>query len=174
MGMMRKLTTVAVGFTLLATAISPAMARHNGGWNRGHHRHHDNVDAGDVIAGVAVVGILAAILSSASKNKRVNDDARRDRDEYPSRVGGGADGIDTENAAVDACAKAAEDRVGESASVRDISTVSKSANGWDVEGIVEQRDGWRDRSADRKKFTCSVRYGAVEDVYIEQDVVALR
>ena len=171
MGNMRKLTMGAVGVALLTTAISPAMARHNSGWNRGHHRHHDNVDAGDVIAGVAIVGILAAILSSSAKNKRVNDDARTNGGDYPVRNRGG---IDTENAAVDACAQAAEDRVGERASVRDISTVTKSLNGWDVEGIVEQRDGWRDKSGDAKKFTCSVRYGAVEDVYIEKDVVALR
>jgi hypothetical protein len=180
MGLMRKLTGGAVAMALLSTAATPAMARGYGGFGGGfgydngygdyRHRHHDRVDAGDVIGAIAVVGIIAAIASAASKKNRSSD--RTNRDDYPNQRQQGS--ISTENQAVDACAQAAEQRAGQSASVREISTVNRSTDGWDVEGVVEERDGWRDRNGDKKRFTCSVRYGAVDSVYIDSDKVAYR
>jgi hypothetical protein len=182
MSLMRKLTGGAVAMAMLSTAITPAMAQGGfyGGYNYGngygygegrHHRHHDRVDAGDVIGAIAIVGIIAAIASAGSKKSRNNDTVRRDRDGYPQQRQGS---INSENEAVDACALAAEQRVGETASVREISTVEKSSDGWDVEGIVEQRDNWRDRNGDRKRFTCSVRSGSVDNIYVEDGKVAYR
>jgi hypothetical protein len=158
----RKLTAGIVATALLSGSITPAFAHdYDRGWGRGHHRwhDHDHVDAGDVIAGVAVIGILAAILSSSGKKK--HDTARRDGD------------INSEDAAVDACAQATEAQAGAKASVRDITQVDRNAEGWDVEGIVEQRTEWRDDSdTERRRFTCSVRYGAVQNVTIDTDTVA--
>jgi len=160
----RKLTAGIVATALLSGSITPAFAHdYDRGWGRGHHgwRHHDHVDAGDVIAGVAVIGILAAILSSSGKKKHTT--TRRDGD------------INSEDAAVDACAQAAEARAGDKASVRDITQVDGNADGWDVEGIVEQRTEWRnDDNSDtqKRRFTCTVRYGAVQNVYIDADSVA--
>lgn len=54
------LTAAAV----LSMTASPAMAR---GW-KGHHR--DRVDAGDIFAGILVIGGIAAIASAASKSSR--------------------------------------------------------------------------------------------------------
>lgn len=150
------------------------------GWGR--HRGHDRVSAGDVIGAIAVIGVIAAVASAASKAKNTS---RRDRDDdrYPERTDRSDDRRDdsrrsgdirNEEQAVDACATAAEERAGQTASVRDITTVRPSQDGWDVEGVVEQRDGWRDRSADKRRFTCSIRFGSVENVYIESGVVALR
>jgi hypothetical protein len=180
MGLMRKLTGGAVAVALLSTAATPAMARGYGGFGGGFgygngydgygHRHHDRVDAGDVIGAIAVIGIIAAIASAASKKNRSSD--RTNSDDYPNQRQQGS--ISTENQAVDACAQAAEQRAGQSASVREISTVDRNADGWDVEGVVEERDGWRDKTGDRKRFTCSVRYGAVDSVYIDSDKVAYR
>lgn len=159
----RKLTAGIVATAMLLGSTSPALARdYRGGHGHGHHgwRHHrDNVDAGDVIAGIAVVGILAAILSSSAKKKR--DAGRSDG------------GIASDDAAVDACAQAVESQAGAKSSVRDITQVDRNADGWDVEGIVEQRTQWRnDGDSESRRFTCSVRFGAVQDVYVDPGTVA--
>lgn len=126
------------------------------------YRHRDRVSAGDVIAGIAVLGTIAAIASSASKRKRERGEGAR------------FNRISSESEAVDACAIAAEERGGEAASVRDISQVDRTGDGWDVEGVIEKRASWRDEAGDRSRFTCSVRYGMVDHVYIEADGVATR
>lgn len=201
MGRMRNILGAGVAAAVLATTVTPAMAgsygsisigsgwsSHNGGYGLGYgrgwrrHRGHDRVDAGDVIGAIAIIGVIAAVASAASKTKNTT---RRDRgdDRYPDRSdrsddrrndSGRAGDIRNEEQAVDACATAAEERAGQTASVRDITNVRPSQDGWDVEGVVEQRDGWRDRSADKRRFTCSIRYGSVENVYIESGTVAFR
>ena len=57
---------------MLATSASPAMARH-------YHRDR-GIDAGDVIAGVLIIGGIAAVASAATKNNR-----DRQRTRYPDR-----------------------------------------------------------------------------------------
>lgn len=159
---LRKLTAGIIATAMLFGSTAPAFARdYDRGWGHGHHgwRHHDHVDAGDVIAGVAVIGILAAILSSSGKKR--HDTSRSDGN------------ITSEDAAVDACAQAAEAQAGTKASVRDITQVDRIADGWDIEGIVEQRTEWRnDSDTERRRFTCSVRYGAVQNIAIDTDTVA--
>jgi hypothetical protein len=196
----RKFIAGGVAAALLSSSATPAFAGRGGpyvsggvGWNsgwsgngwgggggRGWGRHHDHVDAGDVIAGLAIFGVIAAIASSASKSKRDRDrDPDREARDYPdnrypdsrdSRSSSG--GIRSEDAAIDACAVAAEARGGETSSVRDITDVRKSIDGWDIEGVIEQRDNWRDKSADKKRFSCAVRDGAVEHVYIDSSPLA--
>ena len=187
MGIMRKTISGAIITAMLATTATPAFARDGGyygggsyGGNYGHRRHHDRgVSAGDVIAGVAILGVFAAIASAASKPKaprypervynhypQQNDDSRVQQSQRGS--------ITSENAAVDACATAAEERAGSMASVREITNVNADVDGWDVEGVIEQRSDWRDRNANRKSFSCSVRFGSVETVYIDGGSVALR
>jgi hypothetical protein len=182
MGLVRKTVSGAVVAAMLATSVTPAFADRGfgydrGGYGNGYRRHHDKNDAGDVIAGIAVVGIIAAIALAASKPKRPRYSDRADN-RYPQddnrSVQQSRGSINSENAAVDACAAAAEDRGGQSASVREITAVDANRDGWEVEGVIEQRSGWRDRSAQRKRFTCSIRYGAVETVYIDRDTYALR
>jgi hypothetical protein len=197
MGKMRKMTAAGALAAMVLTTATPAMARGYGsigigsggggfgyglGYGRswGGRRHHRNrVDAGDVIGAIAVIGVIAAVASAASKSKG-NTSSRRDRDDdrYPDRrrddrrSNDRYGNINSEDQAVDACAMAAEERAGQTGSVRDITNVSRSNDGWDVEGVVEERDGWRDRSADKRRFTCSVRFGSVENVYIESGKVA--
>jgi hypothetical protein len=166
---------------LLITSVSPAAAGWGGGFGGGYgnawggggwghnRRHHDN-DTGEILGGLVLGAILVGVLSSASKKSK---QARQDRgDAYPTRDSQSRGSIATEDGAVDACAMAAEDRAGRSASVRDINAVNKNSDGWDVEGVVESRDSWRDRAGDRHKFTCSVRFGSVETVYVEDRTVA--
>ena len=100
-----------VAAALLATAVAaPADAR------RRHHRDHDDVDTGDVIAGALVVGGIAALLSAGStENKRRKQDA-----------------------AVDACAGEAERREG--GLVGEITGVSKRNGYYTVRGELDARE----------------------------------
>ncbi len=191
MGIMRKMTAAGVVAAMLATTATPAFAGGYGsisigsgygysGYGHGygrHRRHRDRVDTGDVIGAIAVVGIIAAIASASSKKKSTSTRDRdwdRDSDWKRDSQQSRSSDIRTEDAAVDACAVAAEQQAGQTASVRDITSVTSRDNGWSVEGVIEERDNWRDRSADRRRFTCTVRYGEVEDVRIESGVVAFR
>jgi hypothetical protein len=183
---MRITIAASVSAALLATTATPVTAGGFGGpfvsggfgygsgygghGRRWKHRHRDRVDAGDVIAGIAIIGVIAAIASSSSKSKR---DRRSDRVDRDNDRRTGSD-IVSEDQAVNACATAAERQGGETASVRDILAVDRTKDGWDVEGTIEQRDGWRDKSADRRRFTCSVRFGDIDNVYIDTGTVALR
>lgn len=170
----RKFVAGSVAAALMASSVTPAMAGWGGGgygggydgYGRRHHRDHD--DAGAIIGAIAVVGIIAAIASASSKSKQQRGYPTSNND---SNQRGN---INSENAAVDACANATEQRGGQMASVRDISNVRTNSDGWDVEGTVEQRADWRDRTPEKHRFTCSVRYGAVDSVYIDGDAVALR
>ncbi|MEA2998322.1 MAG: hypothetical protein QOH04_2507 [Sphingomonadales bacterium] len=109
---------------LLGTTAAPAEARH---W----HRHHDDVDAGDVVAGAVVVGGIAAIASAITEGNRAKQDA-----------------------AVDGCAREAESRTG--GRVSEIGRVSKSKGYYTVEGETEQADG-----GPRQSFSCMIRNGTV-------------
>jgi hypothetical protein len=89
---------------------------------------------------------------------------------YADRVGTGFAG--TEDAAVDACAQAAEqqgyDR-GFRAVVRDIDGVERLREGFNVDGVVEARRGWRDPRPETWGFRCSVRDGRVVNVDLGQE-----
>ena len=109
------------------------------------HRHRDRVDAGDVIAGVAIIGVLAAIAGAASNN----DDGRRTQQEPyrepyrdPSRQtrGWNSNGIET---AVEMCVSQLErgnDRV------ESVDEASRDASGWNVAGVLNNGEN----------FTCRI------------------
>ena len=158
----RSVITAGLATAMLATSVTPAMAQgfpgnygygNQGYGNRGYdrgRRHNRGVSAGDVIAGVAIIGIIAAIAGAASKSN--------------NRTRGNEGNINTEDQAADACASRVEQRYGNSARVRNIETVQRTSDGYEVRGTVETNDR-EDRNSQR--FTCSIRYGQVEDVRIE-------
>jgi hypothetical protein len=165
------ITGSAVALALVATAVTPAFAR-GGGWGGyRHHRHHDRIDAGDVITGIFLISAIAAI-SGGSKRAKREREQRRAENNYPrdeESNGARFAKISNENDAVNACARAAEDRAGEASSVRRISTVRADGDGWNVDGVIEQRDTWQDRTARERNFSCSVRFGRVESVNMGSD-----
>lgn len=180
---MRKLVSGAAAAALLVATATPALADGRGfggpggGFGGGYggyggygERHHDRGDnGGDILAGLAIFGVIAAVaIAASSSNKNKNNS----NDNYPRNSDGRYGDINSENAAVDACAKATEARAGDSASVREINSVDRNSDGWDVQGTVEQRDSWRSSSADRHHFRCTVRYGSVDRITIESDRVA--
>ena len=127
-------TALAAALSMLAT---PVQARDHWG-HGGHHRgHHDNIDGGDVVAGVLVLGAIAAIAGAAS-----HDRAQRNAERYPApdddgvryvpgndRFEGG--GMDR---AVDMCVGAVEQR---SAPVGSVDSATRDAGGWAVSGALE-------------------------------------
>ncbi|MEA3040371.1 MAG: hypothetical protein QOE79_2884 [Sphingomonadales bacterium] len=121
---MRRAIYWASAVALLATSAAPAEARR---W----HRHRDDVDAGDVVTGAIVVGGIAAIANAITQGNREKQDA-----------------------AVDACAGEAENRLG--GRVADIGSVSKSKGYYTVEGQVEPPEG-----GPRQSFSCTVRNGTI-------------
>jgi hypothetical protein len=165
MKMVRSVTAAALAATMLATSVTPALAQGypGGGYsNRGYdgygrnHRRHDRIGAGEVIGGLAILGVIAAIASSGSKRNRSYDDSYRG-------------GINTENAAADACAAEVE-RAGGRQHVSGIDTVTRTRDGYSVRGTVDTGEGGYGYGRnDRQRFSCEVRYGAVESVRIDDN-----
>lgn len=181
----------ATSFTGLGVA-SPAQAQwggyygggyYGGGYyspyrNRGHYRHRDRIDVGDVIGTVLVVGAVASVIGAISDN----DDNRRDRrdrryrdydDRYDNRDYvprreqrdyRSTRGSNSErDRASDACSWAAEGRAGDGARVRDIRSVRQDGQGWRVDGSI-------DYSGREEGFTCGYTNGQVDFVQLGQSL----
>ncbi len=146
--MKSKLFRIGGAFATAATlslSAAPALARSGvyigsgwgwgGGW--GHHRHHD--DLGDILAGVLIVGGIAAVASAAANADRNRHappyrypgapDARRGAnygDGRPEwRPGGSID------AAVDRCVGEVERG---DAQVGEVERVNRDGDGWRIDG----------------------------------------
>ena len=146
----------------LSMAATPALAQGwGGGWGGGRH-HDDGISAGDVFAGVLVLGTIAAIASASSKSNRDSQarssdtrdqtyreeaprysDRQASRDQDSRSYAYNARGID---GAVDSCVSEVERS---SRSVDSVDTVNRDGDGWRVEGRV--RGG--------TAFACSVANG---------------
>ncbi|WP_202131677.1 hypothetical protein [Aurantiacibacter rhizosphaerae] len=110
---------------------------------RGYRHRNRGVDAGDVVAGVVVLGALAAIIGSSNKDRdrdyrydrrdRVRYDDRRDRNHgnYESS------GVES---AVDMCVDQVEyaDK-----RVENVDEAQRSASGWNVSGTLSTGQSWR-------------------------------
>lgn len=144
-----RLTGAIAAAAALSMIATPALARGGswGGWGkRYHHRHHDRIDTGDVLAGILILGGIAAVASAAgkaSRDTREREPERRDAPRYgepreQAEIGPGSIGM-----AVDACAQEVEraDR-----SIDAISSVERDGEGWRVEGRV----------SNGRPFACSV------------------
>ncbi|WP_296681258.1 hypothetical protein [Novosphingobium sp.] len=151
----------------LSLVASPALAGDRwGGWN-GWGGHRDRVDAGDVLAGILIIGGIAAVASAASKsgkNRRYDDRRYEDRrdgdtrdyrgDDYRNddyrqgsspQARGGSASRDTRdlNGAVDRCVSEIERGA---ARVESVDRAERDDNGWKVEGRVGGDD----------RFACTV------------------
>lgn len=122
-------------------------------WRYRGHRHR--VDAGDVLAGVLIIGGIAAIANAASNSERDRRYRERDvryrdyRDDRPvtrrSNSGRGIDG------AVDRCLAEIERDV----RVESVDSVDRTGEGWRVTGTIFNGD----------RFTCRIgEDGRVDDV----------
>ena len=111
---------------------------------RYRYRRHRGVDAGDVLAGVLIIGGIAAIANAAKnadsrryrdrdyryRDYRNRDDRRTDyRQEYDAR------GIDR---AVEMCA----DEIERNARIDSVDAVNRTASGWQVTGSLYNGEGF--------------------------------
>jgi len=190
MNMLSKAALMATTGAMLVTAL-PAEARPHYG------RHHDGIDAGDVIAGALIIGGIAAVASAASSGNRY-----RDRDRWDDRRDDDSDGYYNNGynsrTAVSQCVRAAQreaSRYGRWARVTDVTRIERTRGGYEVRGrvVVEDRDwdrgygrdwgrGWdrNDRwgnrydrygdGYDKGRFSCTTRFGQINDL----DVSGLR
>lgn len=146
MKMLSKAALMATTGAMLVTAL-PADAR-------SYRRHHDGIDAGDVIAGALIIGGIAAVASAASNSSRDRyDDRYRDRgrgwdddDRYDDRGGYYNNGYSSRSA-VEQCVRAARseaNRYGGWARVTDVTRIDRVRGGYEVRGrlVVEDR-GYR-------------------------------
>lgn len=107
----------------------------------GRHRHRDRgIDAGDVVAGVVVLGALAAIIGSNRDRNRDREryEERRDQVRYDEPRDRGYDSRGIENA-VDMCVAEIErynDRV------ESVHEARRAPDGWHVAGTLDNGSGW--------------------------------
>jgi len=106
----------------------------SGYYGRRHHRHRDRIDAGDVLAGVLVLGAIAAVASSAGKSSRSERYDDRYREPPPPRPSGSysSSGIDN---AVDICTGQVERG---SERIAGVDEASRRSDGWHISGQLEQ------------------------------------
>lgn len=170
--MLKSLTGLGAAGAMLVTGMAPAMAApvsHRApeavpigalGWNssdesasqwrrgwgdrrwRGRNR---GIDGGDILAGVLILGGIAAVASAATNSARRNGD---DRYSYNDDV----------RSASDQCGAAAVAQTGLGARIERIDNVVRDGNGWRVEGLVGSRRNGVD------SFTCGISYGRIDYV----------
>lgn len=164
-------------FAVFSMTASPVLAR-DWGWGGGHYRHRDRVDAGDIFAGLLIIGGIAAIASAASKSSKSSgprpeprypdQDYRRDDrsgsyagDDRPQWNDGpqANDGSASINMAINRCM----DEIDRGKTrVESVDSVGREGSGWRVQGRV---DGDSD-------FTCTIDgEGRIRQVSIDGHAV---
>ena len=135
----------------LSMAATPAAAR---GYYGSRH-HHDGIDGGDILAGVLILGGIAAIASAASNSSKNKQREVRDTYNYPPPApryqerydyapppppaqssGYQSRGID---GAVDSCVSQVERG---STRVASVDNASRTADGWRIAGQLSQGGGF--------------------------------
>lgn len=157
---MNTLKTAIVGTaaaTAMAVSATPAMAKD----------HRDKgVSAGEIIAGVAVIGAIAAIASSSKRDRGYNEVSYRG-DQYNGRqnyrrnyrqIG--------KRKAINRCTRAAENRATRrgNATVTQIRKVNRTRYGYKIKGRILVEKGRYGRNVNRGKFTCFIEGNRVSDV----------
>lgn len=166
---MNKLNKALVGTAAaaaMAVSASPVMAKDG--------RNH-GPSTGEIIAGVAIVGAIAAIASSGNNNDRRYSDRnyRGDRygnDRYSESRFGNRYRHMNQRQAVNLCARAAEHGATNygRAHVTDIRDIDRTRYGYRVKGRIQVEQGrsryQRSRYADQGKFTCYIEGNRVSNV----------
>jgi hypothetical protein len=155
----KSLLSAGAAAAALVSVAAPAQAR---------GRDNDGITAGEVIAGAVILGGIAAVISSADKDRDrgydngrydnrndgygYDDNDRRGRG-HGGRHGGGRDdyGYDRQHgsrSAVNQCVTAVENWASRysRADVTQINNIDRTRNGYRVTGNLVVKDGYRGRS----------------------------
>lgn len=121
------------------------------------YRYRRGPDAGDVIAGVLIIGAIAAVADSARKRDRDRD--YRDRDyrerDYRDRDYRRDNARYDDGRGIDRAVRMCIDRVERDTRVETVDRVDRTARGWQVEGTIFNGDG----------FTCTIgEDGRIRDI----------
>ncbi|WP_305701081.1 hypothetical protein [Novosphingobium sp.] len=140
----------------VSIAATPAQARDRwGGGNWGRHYQHDRVDAGDIFAGVLIIGAIAAIASASTKAKkdqrRAEPDYRYPADDYQRGNSGNYNSDDRpewrEGTGIDSAVNRCRDEVSRgSTRIDTVDSVAREGDGWRVQG----------RATGGGSFSCTV------------------
>ena len=187
MQLKRPLFAAAIGISLTIGSIVPAEARPrgwgNGGWhdngryNNGWRRHRGNgFGLGDAIGVAAIIGAVAVVANSVSKNRDAARSSDPDyRPETPNDQRYDDRPIASDDSAVDSCATAAREEAtvsGGYAEIRQIGAPQPIEGGYNIDGEVERRGAYRDAAGETRRFTCTVRDDRVTDIYLSRDLVS--
>ncbi len=134
-------------------AVSVERYRHYRGHRGYRGRYRNRIDGGDILAGVLVLGGIAAIASAASRNNERRYDDRR----YDRRASSRGSGIDS---AVDQCVGAVERR----SRVNEISDAARDASGWRVAGSIADGNSF-DCRIDNSGRISNISYGRAQVRY---------
>lgn len=139
-GNFKRSAAVTALIASFSMAASPALAhdRAGGGWG-GRYRQHDRIDGGDVLAGILIIGGIAAIASAASKASRQQRDYRDSQPRYreePRRYGSADDRPEwRESTGIDGAVNRCIDEVNRGrARVGEVESVNRDGGGWRVAG----------------------------------------
>lgn len=118
--------------------------------NHRRYRDYERTDVGDVIAGVLILGTIAAVASAANKERR--EPPRSYPQPYPQQRSSSYNSSNQSiNGAINNCVSQIERDV----RVAEVSSVSRSGPGWLVTGRIYNGDG----------FICDVdQYGRIANV----------
>lgn len=170
----------AVGAAVLVSAAAPANAQTYRDYDR--DRDRGGVSAGEVIAGVAILGGLAAVIAAASDDDdryddRYDDGYYRGTNGYPTNgYNRGSARYNNGQRAIQQCVQAARyeaSRYG-NAQITQVTDVDRVRRGVRVRGDLVVNEGRNNRyrgrgynnNYDRGSFTCTIRRGRVVDVDI--------
>ena len=130
------------------------------GHRRWRRHSGDHIRTGDAVAGVAILGVLAAIASSASSNDQREREVYREPYREPARPARGWNNGGIDNA-VDQCVNQVErgdDRVGS------VDNAARDADGWRVQGSLRNGD----------VFSCRLdNEGRIRSIDLGDDFAAL-
>ncbi|MEO0439429.1 MAG: hypothetical protein AAF067_01005 [Pseudomonadota bacterium] len=131
----------------MAVSATPAQARDK----------DNGISAGEVLAGVAVVGAIAAIASSGKKDRGYND-VRYDRGYYGDRRYNNGYRKIGKRKAINRCIRAAENRATRHgrATVTRVGDVDRTRYGYKVKGRILVEKGRYGRYVDKGRFTCRI------------------
>lgn len=173
----------AAAAVMIVSAASPAMAQ----GRQAERGHRDNISAGEVIAGVAILGGIAAILASDKNGSREYDrnyDRNYDRDggrNYNNNHGANYSGgyRNPARQATNMCIRSIEGGRYNQKQVTDIRDIERTRYGYRVKGRLAVSDGYQGgrgrghgdqgynrygNDYDNGKFTCYVERGRVVDI----------
>ena len=146
---------VAKGWSVDQETVNRSRRGGYGGWGRHRHRHGNGIDTGDVLAGVLILGGIAAIATAASNSSRDRDNDRY-REPDSRYLDNDRESSSYQPSGLDRAADMCVREVERSEPVASVESVDRIASGWEVEG----------RLSSGRSFSCNIdnsgRVGQVE------------